>query len=312
MNPGESPPLYQIFQSQKDHAQFLISQIEGGHIDALLLSSFGLWAGINNDGSDSKFSPDNPSAKVLDVATSAGLHTEVIIGIPPFTSRAGFSLPPCVYCADAHRRMLQRTFQCRKNWPLIHWFYHRENHTKLAIGIKEKTPIWAITGGHNLADSNLRDFSILLDGEQASSQLLEVFQTLRAECDPDISEIRVQFEASVQNACTPPPPAENKTPDGVGAAHGIFKQPATGPEPIRELPDPEDLESLLYALARERYLSREEFTRVSRTSSWLIDQQNGCLRPKAQEAFQDHEGIQKALNIYIRFFLRKQMAETAT
>lgn len=301
-----NPPHYQILSSQAAHTGFIIEAIKAEEIDQLQLSSFGLWAGINNDGSESAFSSDNPIKQILNLTKEKKIHTEIVIGIPPFSSRSGYKLPPCIYCVDAHRRMLQRIFQCRKLWPNIFWFYHPENHTKLAIGSKKESCQWVITGGHNLADSELEDFSIVLD--KPGNQFTNLFENLKAKSDPDISEIRMEFEGKVQNAQTPIEPKCDKTPDGTHSKNGIFqtdnpggKEPYPTPTQDRVIPPANDVTTLLLALARKEYLPKEEFTRVARSSAWLIDQTKGELRELGKEAFKENPEVLAAEKTYNDF-----------
>lgn len=295
-SPKKTEP-YKILPSQGEHAAFLIQQIEKKKINKLQLASFGLWAGINNDGSASMFSLDNPVAKVLDLVQEMKIQMEIVIGIPPFSSRAGFKQPACIYYADSHRRMLQRVFQSRKMWPNILWFYHRGSHTKLAIGWKNDTPLWAVTGGHNLGDSNLADFSVVL--ENAGPTFAPIFESLKADSDPDISEIRVNFEESVKDAQAPGIPAVDKTPDGASAGKGIF-QSSQGPSPVpeRKLPPAEDLVDFLLALAKRDFLVKERFTQLARSCAWLINQDTGKLRSAGEKAFGDNQAIQEALRAF--------------
>lgn len=290
---------YHILRSQKEHAEFLAQAITDKKIDKIQLASFGLWAGINNDGSTSQFSTDNPIANLLTLAESSNIRTEIVIGIPPFHSRAGFKLPPCIYCADSHRRMLQRTFQCRKQWPNTLWFYHPSSHTKLAIGWKDNQPLWAVTGGHNLADSNLTDFSIVM--ENAGTTFAPIFEELKTQSDPDISEIRLGFEEKVIDAALPPNPKNTKTSDGKAASCGIFQKDSTpNAVPQRQIPPVEDVILLLNALAHKAYLDKDEFTRVAKSSAWIIDQNNHVLRPAAQP-LENNPKLQEALLEYQNF-----------
>lgn len=289
----EAPKIFPIIlNSQEEHAKFIVENCKKAQIDKLQLASFGLWAGINQDGNQSGFSTDNPIAKILDTAQEKKIETEIIIGVAIFTSRAGHQLPPCIYCADTHRRNLQRLFQCRKRWETPRWLFHPKSHTKLAIGYKKGEVQWAIVGGHNLSDSDLSDFSLVLDPITAT-KFIPIFETLKAQSDPDISEIRAGFEEKVKDAKSPPNPEEK--------LESLRDLESHAPKTDRPIPSSQDLYDFLLALARKKYVEKEEFTRLSRACSWTVNQRDGNLNPNVQKVYQTNKLVKAGLKAYQKF-----------
>jgi hypothetical protein len=290
---------YVLLTSQEKHAEFLVKEISSGQITKLQIASFNLWAGILHDGREWPPLRDNPASNIFDACEAHKVETEVVIGIPPFYSRAGATQAPCLFCANHHRRLFLRLKACRKRWPKIAWFYHPHSHTKLSLGWNKDQVLWAVTGGHNLGDSKMVDFSILLD-QHAAKLLVPVFEQVKESADPDLSDIRVEFEDNVRDAQPPKGEFPEQGPPGTGE-EGDPQKARTYPSRERPLPPAEELSAFLMALARSQYLSKEDFTAYSRSSAWLIDQIKGDLTPQGHEAFGNHPQVKVSLQRYRAF-----------
>jgi hypothetical protein len=268
-------PAPSLLRTQNDHASFIKSELVSKRIDRLQMASFGLWAGVLSDVKDWN-KETNPTASIFTTCTNLGVPTEVLIGVAPFYSKAGKDLPPCSFCAAAHRKMFVRLEACRKTWPAIDWTYHPASHTKLALGWKGKKLIWAILGGHNLTDNKLKDLSIVLSGPQ-TEPLKGVFDELKASSKESLRELKNRFEYEVKDAAEPTRCRPEFSEDAGVVGKGPERTPATPAElpkapEWRAVPPAEDLILLLNALAGQLWLDIEEFRRVSRSSAWLINQ----------------------------------------
>lgn len=245
----------QLLTTVEDHHAFISKAVEEGNLTEIKLSSFLLWAGMPEIEGDSL---KQGVKSVLELLNISQVAATVIIGIPPFASKTGMS-PPCLFCADAHRKMLNRLFAYRKQWRDINWLFHPNSHSKLSLGIKNSKISWAILGGHNLTGSELRDFSVVLEEtdipKTLAVKLLKEFQNLEVEADPDLSEIRGKFEISAKLA------AEPKAK--VGA-------PTT-------LPKLEEMVEFIQAISKQQYLSRERFIELANKCKYFIDQKKGLL-----------------------------------
>jgi len=278
-----------ILRTPGENTQFILKEIKSQKIEHIDIATFGLWTGIDAAGKPTEDSKEeNSILQLLDQLEESDIFTRIVVGVPPFYSRTPPFLPPCLYCANSHRRMFQRLFHNRKKWRSIQWAFHKNSHTKLTIAYLEGKPQWALVGGHNLSQSNFEDISLVIQDPKQLKELSKIYQNLYQEADPDSGALLLEFEKEAANAQTPPPP-KSQPP--------FNKEEVIPSKPLSQ-PSATGLTKFLLALAKEEFLEREDFSTHSRVYSTFIDQENRVLREKTPKTIANNPQVKRALKLY--------------
>lgn len=253
--------MIELLSSPEAHLNAL-NQIFKEKINRVDFSTFGLWAtSYGNSGSLEPF---------FDKLNQSKINHRLLLGVSKFSSRSKTE-DPCSFCATHYRNQIQRLLDYKKKWRDINWSYHPENHTKLVMAYNVKGLAWIIMGGHNLTFSSFKDSSIKIPAAVMDQTLIQEltrqFNSIWLEAHPDLSDIKTQFELEV---ITAKPPCVEK------------KQPTE-----------EELIEFLQALAKEKFLSKERFTKLAKSCSAFIDQKKGELK-----GIQVSDKLSSALKLY--------------
>lgn len=144
---------------------------------AVLISSYGIYAGISHNGEDL-----NKRGISYETRVSKILHSlldvpkvHMLIGLSPFKSCRGFTT--CLQCQYNYYKSLLRLLNHKELFPKYNWRVSENSHTKLVLFVYDDDghkSYKGIGGGRNLTDSNWDDISFDLDFE-ASSKCIKHF-----------------------------------------------------------------------------------------------------------------------------------------
>ncbi len=137
--------------------------------DEIYISSFSLYAGVNSDGTDSKY--DNDVKDLLDGLAKLDKKVNIVVGRPDLIS----CTKGCKHCADKYASWLVRYRHHEKKWPSFNWHLNYRSHAKFAIF---KPTNMVIMGGSNLSNSGLFDVNVVFEDETIVSRLLAAFHEL--------------------------------------------------------------------------------------------------------------------------------------
>lgn len=139
----------------------LIEKLLDTKPDEVFVSSYGLYAGILEDGTDLNIIGPKYKTRSVDVLTKmAQTNSKIIIGITDF--KACNTL--CPDCELKYIRGLLRIQAHANKFPQIKFKMTRHNHLKCFI-VKKGTKYLGITGGRNLSDSSWADISFFIENE---------------------------------------------------------------------------------------------------------------------------------------------------
>lgn len=155
-----------MYFTLKEHNTRL-QQLVNDQPKEIVIVSYGLYAGILDDGRDAhSWGKKFTSNTHLFLDSLKGIPTQIAVGLPPpsncFTKKEGV----CPHCQEKYLKGLRRLWHHHKMWPDINWRVCLESHMKAWVFTYRKKTI-AIIGGRNLTDSDWHDFTMEIVGEKA-------------------------------------------------------------------------------------------------------------------------------------------------
>lgn len=160
----------EIFYDIEKHYQYLISEV-GKNPKSVIITSYGIYAGITQDGRDSTEWGDKfhlYSRDFLDII-AAIRDVRIIIGLPDYRSCKGSK--SCEDCEVSYVASLIKIYNHAEKFPRFKWRISTSSHLKSVLFIHEDTGpkpnITGVIGGRNLNDSTWFDASYTIDGEKS-------------------------------------------------------------------------------------------------------------------------------------------------
>lgn len=150
----------QVYKSNTEHYEALNQLIDAGP-DKVLISSFGIYAGLQANGMDVHPKEESQIRKILEKLRP--INTYLLVGIPDYRSCRGFT--KCMHCERKFVKGILRTYELSTLYPKFSWKISRAHHSKAFISIKNGL-IQAVVGGRNLTDSDWNDMSLLVSGDE--------------------------------------------------------------------------------------------------------------------------------------------------
>lgn len=154
----------QMFLDCADHAQFLADMVDRKP-SLVLMSSFGLYAGITYDGRDTAEWGEKYRLATRDLMDAMRSLPDVrlLIGISNYSSCRGTL--KCLDCEKRYCRTLLRLMNHAELFPQFRWRVSRNLHLKCALFFWDKE-MRGVAGGRNLSDSDWIDCTFELDVTQ--------------------------------------------------------------------------------------------------------------------------------------------------
>lgn len=155
-----------MFLTLDEHCEFLKSQIALKPV-SVRISTFGLYAGILDDGRDTAEWGKRYISKTRGVidAMSEVQDVRILLGIPAFFSCKGAL--HCEDCKTKYLKQLRRHVRHQRKWSQFDWRFSRESHLKSYLFFF-KDRVTGVAGGRNLVDSEWTDVTFPLDKQQIS------------------------------------------------------------------------------------------------------------------------------------------------
>lgn len=138
----------------------IIERLLDNNPDSVFVSSYGLYAGILQDGRDAnKFGPKYKTRSIDVLNKMSKYDSKMIIGISDYKSCKH------VRCEDCELKYIHSLIRIEKHseaFPDIKMRIIRGNHLKCFI-IRKGSKYLGITGGRNMSDSSWSDISFMID-----------------------------------------------------------------------------------------------------------------------------------------------------
>lgn len=160
----------EILYDIKQHYNYLIAEV-AKKPRSVIIMSYGIYAGITQDGRDSTEWGDKYHLYSRDFLESLAdvPDVRVVIGLPDFKSCKGKL--PCEDCEVNYVASLIKTYNHAEKFSSFKWRISTASHLKCALFIFEDetsdTTITGVIGGRNLNDSTWIDASYTIDGKNA-------------------------------------------------------------------------------------------------------------------------------------------------
>jgi len=174
--------------------------------NALTVVSYGLYAGVLDDGRDAHaWGKKFASNTHLFLDSLKDIPTTITVGLPPPSNCSKkASIVPCPHCQQNYLKGLRRMWHHQKAWSNITWKVCVESHMKAYVFSYPRKTV-AIVGGRNLTDSNWHDFTMEVVGEKAE-QIRDHCNEFSSNCLPmngeTLKKIAVEFGLPLQQAAT--------------------------------------------------------------------------------------------------------------
>ncbi len=172
----------EIFYDIKQHYGHLIAEAAKKPKSAIV-TSYGIYAGITQDGRDSTEWGDKYHLYSRDFLESLAEVPDVriIIGLPDYRSCKGRS--KCEDCETNYVASLIKIYNHADKFSQYKWRMSDTSHIKCAIFINVGSNISAVVGGRNLNDSIWTDASYTIEGQVASDLCVKVLNFYK-QCSP--------------------------------------------------------------------------------------------------------------------------------
>lgn len=154
----------------------VLTEMEKPDTETVILSSFGIYAGINETGDNTaqKYGFDDTNQRILNLSEKVKkfivLFSEADIN--PCT-------PGCLHCKAKLVKRDMRTAEHIKRWPKVAWFMTKDHHLKAVIIVKNDKRLIAWTGGRNFSTSTWTDCSLQVfnkDAEELKDYVLQLIK----------------------------------------------------------------------------------------------------------------------------------------
>lgn len=162
-----------IFKTIDQHCDYMI-KMASAKPDKVLISSFGIYAGIMPNGDDIHLKSEKYHNRIHDVFDSLVEvpSVQVLVGVPSYIECIDY----CSHCAEKYIRNMIRTHMHSKRWNYS-WKFSTELHLKCSVYIWKNLKR-AIVGGRNMTNSSFADLSMLVKDEQVIDNIIEMYNTL--------------------------------------------------------------------------------------------------------------------------------------
>jgi hypothetical protein len=176
----------EIFYDIKEHYKYLISEV-GKNPKSVIITSYGIYAGITQDGRDSTEWGDKYHLYSRDLFDSISdiQDVRIIIGVPDYRSCKGSK--PCEDCEISYVASLIKIYNHAEKFSGFKWRISTSSHLKSVLFIHDdagaKPKISGVIGGRNLNDSTWFDASYTIDGERAMDLCKRVLNYYK-QCPP--------------------------------------------------------------------------------------------------------------------------------
>lgn len=135
-----------------------------GMSDTILISTFGLYVGVLDNGEAIGLRTYNRAFDWLEsIRDSHKVH--IIVGIPSIMYCDEDK--KCEDCLKKHVSYCDRLACSAQYWPEFDWRFTHDHHAKYFCFIKSNRVVGAIAGSRNLGDSNWEEVSFVVEREQA-------------------------------------------------------------------------------------------------------------------------------------------------
>ena len=154
--------MIDLLLSHEDHHARMRDCISAGP-RATLITTYGVWAGINHDGKDyTELGPAylSPVRQTVDLIDRLP-NVRIVVGLYPYGSCRG--LLPCRDCEGRYTKSLLRLLAHAEHFRNIKWLVVDKLHLKCALFVYEKG-MRCLVGGRNLTGSDWADVTVELSG----------------------------------------------------------------------------------------------------------------------------------------------------
>lgn len=143
----------------------------------VLLSSFGIYAGILDDGRDVHSWGGKYKNRVHDVLDKLEKISEVniLVSMSPYRSCKGKDAF-CKDCFETYGKQVTRLLKHVEKWHNFKWRFQNDSHFKTIIFVYDNN-VKAVVGGRNFTNSDWADINWQIDGQDAN-KLVPYFEDL--------------------------------------------------------------------------------------------------------------------------------------
>jgi hypothetical protein len=185
-----------LIPTVEEHFKELRSMTEGA--DQVLISTYGIYAGINHYGQDLNGQSSKYTAYAKEFLDSLiGVSkVNIVVGLYPYSSCKGTAR--CVYCESRYVRGLLRLSSHKDHFSSFKWRVKPNNHLKCVLAIRGNS-FEGIVGGRNLSDSNWNDLTFRLEPEDAKEvfkMVVPIWKEAEDLTDDTLSSLLDRYEIS--------------------------------------------------------------------------------------------------------------------
>lgn len=158
-----------IIADLNEHYDYL-DKLLSSNPDEVLISSYGIYAGILHDGRDANlFGPKYKTRSIDTLTKMADFSVKMLVGVTDFN--------PCKNnCDDCEIKYINGLLRIKNHsdrFPSINFKIMRHNHMKCFI-IRKGNKFLGVTGGRNFSDSMWNDISFVLQHDDCV-RIVELF-----------------------------------------------------------------------------------------------------------------------------------------
>jgi len=167
-----------------DHNEYwraVLEEIKDPETQSVIISSFGVYAGINEHGESmqEKYGYESLMSDILD--QSNRLQKFVVL-----LSEADLieCTPGCKHCKEKYEKTQKRTFAHTERWKNVSWYLTTQHHLKAVIVVKKDKSLVTWSGGRNFTASGWSDLSFKLPQEDGMDLLRHIMKLIREKSVP--------------------------------------------------------------------------------------------------------------------------------
>jgi len=162
-----------LLMSLEDHFQYLDDLVQRKP-KAVLITSFGIYAGIASDGRDITSFGEKYRSKTRDFLESLRSISDVRILIGVATYKSCKNNQFCYDCEKSYLYQLIRLINHRNYFPDFKWKVINNSHLKCVLFFYDNNEILGVVGGRNLNDSSWVDASFKAGNDVSCSLYREL------------------------------------------------------------------------------------------------------------------------------------------
>lgn len=162
-----------MFLTMEEHYKYFEQQILAKP-KAVIISTFGVFAGILDDGRDTQeWGPkyEKVTRKIVDLLEGVP-DVKILVGLYRYQSCKGNI--QCDDCAAKYIKGVGRLIKHREKWPNFKWRFSSECHLKSYLFFYPDGRVTGIAGGRNLTDSEWADVTFPLTKDQVKRLIIHV------------------------------------------------------------------------------------------------------------------------------------------